>query len=41
MGSFSFTRADRSTKRANLTWDDKHKILIPQEFGGGYIYQNI
>ena len=38
MGSFSFTRADRSTKRANLTWGDKYKILIPQEFGGGYIY---
>lgn len=37
MGSFSFTRADRNTKRANLTYGDKYKILIPKELGGGYI----
>ena len=37
MGSFSFTRADKTTKRSNLTDGDKYKILIPQEFGGGFI----
>lgn len=37
MGSFSFTRADRTTKRANLTYGDRYKILIPKELGGGYI----
>jgi hypothetical protein len=37
MGSFSWLRADRCTKRANLTIRDKYKILIPIEFGGGYI----
>lgn len=37
MGSFSWLRADRCTKRANLTDGDKYKILIPIEFGGGYI----
>lgn len=37
MGSFSWTRADKTTKRKNLTDGDKYKILIPQEFGGGFI----
>ena len=37
MGSFSWTRADRTTKRSNLTDGDIYKILIPKEFGGGYI----
>ncbi len=37
MGSFSWLRADKITKRNNLTNGDSYKILIPQEFGGGYI----
>ena len=37
MGSFSWLRADTTTKRNNLTMGDKYKILIPQEFGGGFI----
>lgn len=37
MGSFSWMRADKITKRSNLTCGDKYKILIPQEFGGGFI----
>lgn len=37
MGSFSWTRADKTTKRSNLTYGDSYKILIPQEFGGGFI----
>lgn len=37
MGSFSWTRADKVTKRKNLTQGDRYKILIPKEFGGGYI----
>lgn len=37
MGSFSWLRADKSTKRSNLVDGDKYKILIPAEFGGGYI----
>ena len=37
MGSFSWLRADKATKRSNLTCGDKYKILIPQEFGGGFI----
>ena len=37
MGSFSWLRADRTTKRKNLTMGDSYKILIPKEFGGGYI----
>lgn len=37
MGSFSWTRADLTTKRSNLTYGDKYKILVPKEFGGGYI----
>jgi hypothetical protein len=37
MGSFSWLRADKTTKRNNLTDGDVYKILIPKEFGGGYI----
>ena len=37
MGSFSWIRADKTTKRKNLTDGDRYKILIPQEFGGGFI----
>lgn len=37
MGSFSFMRADMTTRRSNLTMGDSYKILIPQRFGGGYI----
>lgn len=37
MGSFSWLRADKATKRNNLTDGDVYKILIPQEFGGGFI----
>lgn len=37
MGSFSFLRADKTTKRKNLTDGDRYKILIPKEFGGGFI----
>ena len=37
MGSFSWMRADHTTKRSNLTAGDRYKILIPQEFGGGFI----
>lgn len=37
MGSFSWTRAEHTTKRSNLATGDKYKILVPKEFGGGYI----
>ena len=37
MGSFSRTRADKTTKRSNLTDGDVYKILVPKEFGGGFI----
>lgn len=37
MVSFSWLRADKTTKRKNLTVGDSYKILIPAEFGGGYI----
>ena len=37
MGSFSWIRADKTTKRKNLTMGDAYKILIPKEFGGGFI----
>ena len=37
MGSFSWMRADKTTKRSNLTDGDNYKILIPHEFGGGFI----
>lgn len=37
MGSFSWIRADKKTKRKNLTCGDSYKILVPEEFGGGFI----
>ena len=37
MGSFSWTRAEYTTKRANISLGDKYKVLVPMEFGGGYI----
>ena len=37
MGSFSWLRADKTTKRCNLTIEDSYRILVPTEFGGGYI----
>ena len=37
MGSFSWTRAEATTKRSNLTNGDRYKILVPKKFGGGYI----
>ena len=36
MGSFSWLRADK-INRKNLSCGDVYKILIPQEFGGGFI----
>ena len=38
MGSFSWLRADKTTNRKNLTMGDDYKILIPEKFGGGYIF---
>ena len=37
MGSFSWLRADKTTKRKNIAVGDSYKILIPKEFGGGFI----
>lgn len=37
MGSFSWTRAEATTKRSNFAYGDKYKILVPKKFGGGYI----
>ena len=37
MGSFSWLRADKTTKRSNIVEGDVYKILIPKEFGGGFI----
>lgn len=37
MGSFSWLRADHTTKRSNICSGDIYKILIPAEFGGGFI----
>lgn len=37
MGSFSWTKADRLTKVANIVEGKPFKMLIPQEFGGGYV----
>jgi hypothetical protein len=30
-------RADKTTKRSNIVDGDSYKILIPKEFGGGFI----
>lgn len=37
MGSFAWLRADRKTKRKNIVYGDTIKLLIPKEFGGGFI----
>ena len=37
MGCFSWTKADRNTKNANIIYGQSFKMLIPKEFGGGYI----
>lgn len=37
MGSFSWMRADRTTKVGNIYYDYGFKFLIPKEFGGGFI----
>ena len=37
MGCFSWMRADKTTKRSNIVDGDSYKILIPKEFGGGFI----
>ena len=37
MGCFSRMRADKTTKRSNIADGDSYKILIPKEFGGGFI----
>lgn len=37
MGRFSWMRADKTTKRSNIAKGDSYKILIPEEFGGGFI----
>lgn len=37
MGSFSWMRAEHTIERSNLTEGDRYKILVPIEFGGGYI----
>lgn len=37
MGSFSWLKADKLTKVANIVIDAPFKFLIPREFGGGYI----
>ena len=37
MGSFSWIRAEHTTNRSNFTDGDSYKILVPAEFGGGYI----
>lgn len=37
MGCFSWMRADKTTKRSNIANGDSYKILIPKEFGGGFI----
>lgn len=37
MGSFSWTKADKLTKVANIVTGKPFKFLIPKEFGGGFI----
>lgn len=36
MGTFSWLRADRTTRTANVYEGSKFKFLIPKEFGGGF-----
>ena len=40
MGSFSWLRADQTTKQVTINYGDPYKFLIPKEFGGGYIKDN-
>lgn len=40
MGSFSFLKADKLTKTANIVFSKQYKFLIPKEFGGGHIVDN-
>lgn len=37
MGEFSFTKADGLTQVANIVYEMPFKLLIPQEFGGGFV----
>lgn len=37
MGSFSWLKADKLTKVANVVYGSSYKFLIPKEFGGGFI----
>lgn len=37
MGSFSWLKADKLTKVANVVYGRSFKFLIPKEFGGGFI----
>ena len=37
MGCFSWVKADRTTKIANIREGKPFKLLIPKEFGGGFI----
>lgn len=40
MGSFTWLRADKNiskNEQANICYGEKIKVLIPKEFGGGYI----
>ena len=37
MGSFSWIKADRNTRVANIVYKTPFKFLIPKEFGGGFI----
>ena len=37
MGSFSWLKADKLTKVANVAYGKPFKFLIPKEFGGRYI----
>ena len=37
MGEFSFTKANGLTQVANIVYEAPFKLLIPQEFGGGFI----
>ena len=37
MGSFSWLKADKLTRVANIVWGAPFKFLIPEEFGGGFI----
>ena len=37
MGSFSWMRADKATKSSNFKYGAPYIIIIPKEFGGGFI----